>query len=351
MSDARSKIADFLATSGAQLMRGVRAAKDYTGGPRRMAETAAIDARDGFMHPGEVYAGRADPMDVEKAMGTVGMVGTSSLAGTALKPAGAFGMFGGGRAKFADHAKGKLHDELEAIPGARNNLDAEQGRWARTGWFRGVDGERRFEIPDEPAKLTAAMEARWDGGPDGFMARKDFGDAGGMYSLRDVLDHPELYKNYPHLADLPVMIGDPMLPMNGGVRGSYTKPGNHALFGKTGHIELHGGLEPDEMRSTLLHEIQHAVQNYEGFAPGANGRTVGAENYRRSSGEVEARTVQDRADMGAIEREMYHPMHYSEVPREEQIISRASPVVNRPVTDATPPGLSRVIAALLGPKA
>jgi hypothetical protein len=302
---------------------------------------AAKDAINGLKLPGDVYAGRVDPMSDEAIGRAFDLTGTLASQAPVAAQAGAFGIFGGRMAKTAPRDKLAEFERLEAIPGAKTSMDAQQGRWARTGWFRGVDEQPKFEIPDKPAALKQDlidnMRAHAAAEAEEFGA----GSATGIMTMRDVLDHAELYKAYPHLENLPVVISDAALPMDG-IRGAYMKPGQGTMFPDTGHIEVHGGLDPKQMRSTLLHEIQHAVQQHEGFAPGANAKTVGAENYRRSAGEVEARTVQHRKDMDEWSRKFYHPAR-GDVPASQQIISRPSPVVNRPQT-------ARVPFGLLGPR-
>ena len=49
------------------------------------------------------------------------------------------------------------------------------------------------------------------------------------------------------------------------------------------------------LRSSLYHEIQHAIQGIEGFAKGARKEQVGGrEQYRKVAGEAESRNVQNR---------------------------------------------------------
>ena len=77
-------------------------------------------------------------------------------------------------------------------------------------------------------------------------------------TVKDVLDHPELLKAYPHLGDIKVEVGSG----HGGQRGSY----NH---GKN-TITLSESLRPEEARSTMLHELTHAIQAKESFNRGGN---------------------------------------------------------------------------------
>lgn len=55
------------------------------------------------------------------------------------------------------------------------------------------------------------------------------------------------------------------------------------------------GLSDLNDKSTLMHEVQHAIQDIEGFAKGLGGK---GENYRLSHGEAEARNVETRLNLG-----------------------------------------------------
>ncbi|MDY4446155.1 hypothetical protein [Campylobacter sp.] len=59
-------------------------------------------------------------------------------------------------------------------------------------------------------------------------------------------------------------------------------------------IVLSSRLDAEEMKSSLYHEIQHKVQEIEGFARGGG---VGSLNYKKLAGEAEARNVQARQAM------------------------------------------------------
>ena len=49
-----------------------------------------------------------------------------------------------------------------------------------------------------------------------------------------------------------------------------------------------------QAKSTLYHEIQHAIQDIEGFAYGEHLSMYSKDNYRLRHGEVEARNIQER---------------------------------------------------------
>ncbi len=48
----------------------------------------------------------------------------------------------------------------------------------------------------------------------------------------------------------------------------------------------------EKAKSFLCHEIQHAIQDIEGFAYGERLEQISKDNYRLRHGEVEARNVQ-----------------------------------------------------------
>lgn len=120
---------------------------------------------------------------------------------------------------------------------------------SQTGWFNGVDAKPRFEISDHASELTPFAREQLEAGKI----------VGG--TLKDVFDHPELYKAYPHIADLPVSLE----------YGKWHSPSG-GYNPKTGDIDFKtntfdGSNSP---KSILLHEIQHAIQHKEGFANGGS---------------------------------------------------------------------------------
>ncbi len=81
--------------------------------------------------------------------------------------------------------------------------------------------------------------------------------------LGDILDYPELFDAYPELKEMKV-------------DGDETQA-NGSFSPSTRTISLNKSLfaDPDKLRSTLLHEIQHAIQDIEGFAAGSNAGAAG----------------------------------------------------------------------------
>lgn len=130
-------------------------------------------------------------------------------------------------------------------------------------------------------------------------------------TLGDVLDYPELYAAYPALRDVKMQYrygyaSHSRIPRGGGL--------------EEAEIVLGTDKTPEQMRSTLLHELQHLIQLHEDFAFGGTPSNVrgiferlgrqdelGAvedveADYDRLAGEIEARAVSKRQFMSAEER-------------------------------------------------
>lgn len=130
--------------------------------------------------------------------------------------------------------------------------DAEAVR-KETGWHKGADGKWRFEISDADAKLG---ELRDDGGRKAH-ANDDLGA---------LLDHPALFAAYPALRNVWTQIEvDPSFESSG----SYTaaRPENASTASRGAQIHVKAPNEREAL-SVLLHEIQHGIQDVEGFATG-----------------------------------------------------------------------------------
>lgn len=149
------------------------------------------------------------------------------------------------------------HADSRALAAARERLasgeDAENVR-KETGWFRGNDTEFRYEIDDSSATYALKNGKPFD--MDSLSVR-----SGDEFLLSDVLHHPALFSAYPRLANVRVKIAN-----RTGARGSFD--------GGTNTIELSNEYSPQSVFSTLLHEIQHVLQDIEGFARG--GAPLGA---------------------------------------------------------------------------
>lgn len=135
--------------------------------------------------------------------------------------------------------------------------DAETVR-QETGWFRGVDGKWRFEINDADASLINMRE------DDGAGHRATY--------LADILDHPALFAAYPALRSMDVVIS---FSPGSRQRGMFEEgsPGDDLTFGRSPQITVEASTKDDALR-VLLHEIQHGIQNIEGFATGGSSAAI-----------------------------------------------------------------------------
>ena len=179
-------------------------------------------------------------------------------------------------------------------------FQAAQEVFDDTRVFVGSDGDLRFEIDTRAAKLNVnkIQDDVIYGAADTGLPR----------SLSEFLEFDELFKEYPQLADYKVVL----LPRNrrtimqDGVEkelsGQFDPKTKKIFVNPTlGYINKGMGkdgnrlFDPEEVNSALLHEIQHAVQDIEGFQPGGGARLPPAV-YNTLVGEVESRNVQGRRE-------------------------------------------------------
>lgn len=167
------------------------------------------------------------------------------------------GTFGGVGAKTANLDALQWAHQLEGQGKSSTDI------WHATGWNRGADGQWRFEIPDTGARMGGLGAKPNMYNPDMLAVGSpplDFKNPSASYKLSDVLQHPELFKAYPELANMPVR-PMPFEKVLGGVKG--------AFYPSKGEMYL-ARAKPPEMLSTTLHEIQHGIQTNEGFGQGGN---------------------------------------------------------------------------------
>lgn len=240
-------------------------------------------------------------------------------------------------ARTADNAALRRAEALE-----KSGTDNETIR-QETGWYRGMDGQWRFEIDDSGMEfrrdgdaqlmkeegyrrlneLTDRWEKSFEKGTELSEAetqemerlQEEYKDAvwGEKYLLRDFVKHDALFEAYPALNRVSLVFDT--LP--GGTKGYFSKRDNtivlsDSLFGKEADV--------------VLHEIQHVIQKTEGFTGGANPEywnermengfskrwasgeeMMPSELYRNTAGEIEARDTAARRRMTAEERKNTPP--------------------------------------------
>lgn len=186
-------------------------------------------------------------------------------------------------ARFSYAGKNANGANLESLREAQEmqqaGADMESIRKA-TGWHEGMDGKWRFEINDSRMQL-----------------RTDAADIPNYTTLGELVSAPELFEAYPDMADLSVTFHT----LEDGQNGGYSR--------KFDSIELSRDLKnrPEALLNSLIHEVQHAIQNREGFASGANP----AYWNRRMENGFDSRTAEERRE-GARLQEQYEQIRESD---------------------------------------
>lgn len=138
--------------------------------------------------------------------------------------------------------------------------------WQKTGWFKDeIDDKWKFEINPRGGELKPNPPRNT--------------------VLYNVLNDEKLYEAYPELQLYKVELAGEYNPAALKALGS--ADGEFIPSQKTFIINE----KTTDFKSTLYHEIQHAIQEIEGFSPGASSKNG---KYWLAGGEVEARNVQKR---------------------------------------------------------
>ena len=163
--------------------------------------------------------------------------------------------YAGQKAKNADKSALAKAVEME-----QQGIDNETIR-KETGWFLGMDDKWRFEINDKKMKIKPfANEMTVD---EMFSVKKDKAQV--TRFLSDVIDHPQLFEAYPELKTMMVRMNPSLKPNRGA---SYNPTWNYIEIDT--YYKTNGKLDLKMEQSSLLHEIQHAIQSIEGFARGGS---------------------------------------------------------------------------------
>ena len=356
LDDGNMKVSSYLPVAvpkGMSIWDGLKSGRFQT----RFKDYAS-DALGGVLNalnnPRDSYQGTLPQADYDSAaMGTGGLA--MGGGGVVAAPAGSLRSFAGRTANTADLDALKVAQELSA-----RKRDPED-IFRQTGWFKGKDGQWRFEIDDSQAEFIGNSQTT------------------GL--LGDVMRHDALYAAYPDLKNTPVST-DVQRLQSGSYQPEQTKyPDGRPRYTPLNEEILAFGPTKPAILNTLLHEAGgHALQRREGFAPGssrgvatdqlllerntflknlsdkmdARQAELGLSGYRPATndpelkrlreqydanvdraldedaiyeryyteaGEVEARNIQLRQDMTPAERRALSPMATEDVPRSEQRLS------------------------------
>jgi hypothetical protein len=261
-------------------------------------------------------------------------------------------------------AAGRVSKALPKLGGAQLNM-----------WMRGPDGKWRSEISDSESKLNSTHEFKKARGPqqnkaeaiDDALALQSFAEYHGTpeepghhvaieafkqktgrdphplavpyaqnhteeelykkgaalknevmspitFRMDDVHQHPELYAAYPEARAIPYN-----MQSGGAARGSYGADRQGDTMGEVNSQGSAASPDPRE-RSVALHELQHSIQEREGFDGGANPTHI--QNMKAVPTKValsnlddaeNARTLRKMMDSGQSFDEAFNSMGHDEV--------------------------------------
>jgi len=155
--------------------------------------------------------------------------------------------FAGRKSETADLTK---LDEAQAR--LNNGEDAETIRYD-TGWFKGKDNKWRYEIDDSKASLNVDPDMLVDGGST---------------TLGIFFNHDKLYKSYPNIEDNIQVVVDSSIKTKAGY-GFDGASKKMAIFINPERLK-----GEKEIISGLSHEIQHVIQDIEGFDGGGKASDI-----------------------------------------------------------------------------
>lgn len=228
--------------------------------------------------------------------------------------------YAGKKAATADKLKLSTAESMLA-----NGVDSETVR-KETGWHKGYDGKWRFEIDD--SEFDIALNGKYSRNPDihrynelvekvYFLDNASAQEAAELAELDkkigdknitpnklgDLIKHPTLFEAYPELADVDVYFHE----------GDANTASYHPGF-KEISLPRKMRMDSKKLKSTLIHEIQHAIQDIEGFAGGSNtdmfvnsSERSAYQQYRDTAGEIEARDSAARLNYSQEQRKNTRP--------------------------------------------
>lgn len=170
----------------------------------------------------------------------------------------------------------KRYDKAQKLKdsGLYSNEDIRQ----ETGWFQDKEGNWEFEISDHNNDFKINPQPNT------------------KYKMSNLFEAKTLYDLYPGLKDINVIFKK--LPKH--------KSGNYNM--ETNEITINNNNldNIDDIRGTLLHEMQHYIQKVEGLPRGTT-ILFGNEQYANSKGEIEAADTKRRMKMSVKERKQIIP--------------------------------------------
>ena len=135
-----------------------------------------------------------------------------------------------------------------------------------TGWFQDRNGDWKFEISDKNMKIKDNIKLKENT----------------SYKLGDILEHNTLFTMYPNLKNIDIKFKDLK-----NVNGFYDKKQKSITINNK---IINSGIN---LEKTIIHELQHSIQNEEGFENGTTSR-LSRKRYYENLGEIEATDTAQR---------------------------------------------------------
>jgi len=223
--------------------------------------------------------------------------------------------------------------------------------WRKTGTFRAPDGRLRQEIPDIDMRYTGnAVERkqyenakkRYEQAKAKATTTEELNDANDYWNRTktnaifnltgkapDFVNHPELFAAYPELAKYSFKQLEPTNSL-------FTAPETVQGFYRPIDKRITINTDAPYKRSTALHELQHAIQEIEGWQGGSSPDYVAAKMAERDVAKKEAKEIQDRIDnMKAMDPVLYEDL----IKNEESALGARKYLLNQtePLEGATDP--------------
>lgn len=232
-------------------------------------------------------------------------------------------------------------------------VDSETVR-QETGWFKGYDGKMRFEIDDSQMEVYPNGDATFRKAHPEYVEleelKKKKDNSGitaeeldrlnkldniwgreanrwnellrrGNLQLENILEHDKLYASYPELKDIDIEIAS----SEDGFKGQYNRKDKTITINEK---LLDGDIA--EVKKTLIHEIQHAIQHLEGFSRGSSPEYW---QDRIDDGEV-IQTKEQKAELTEL-RKQYEDVRENEPEffKEMNELEEMTPTVSRGAID------------------
>ena len=269
---------------------------------------------------------------------------------SAIDAAGSLAMFAGPMSKMADHGALAIAKDL-----ATQGVDRD-AIWRKTGWGQHPSGDWFYEIPDNKATVTPRMSENIPqvAGADPNSGAPVYQDYFG--SMKNFLDHPDLYQAYPRAAIIQTRVTyDPTRMANAYFDRNLNNyeigmnPNRISPLPNDSGLPKHLDQNFDPANPQTIdqdygsipelagHELQHYVNRIEGWPQGTNPGEVGSyAEYWNNPGEIQARNTSYRLQMTPEERRAIPPWY-----TEDQVTSQSPTSSNNlPVRQSSepPPG-------------